>query len=166
MPFARGPVLTYVGRGRYLTVGPTEYVGGAQVLTIPDGFSTDLASVPRLFWSLLPPDGRYEDAAVLHDWLCVQLAEAHARDARPRVNERDTDGLFRRVMREGGVGLVTRWIMWVGVRWGALANPARRRGWWQDAPAVLALTAVMLAVLLFAVWWVNAWLDVLFAALL
>ena len=36
---------------------------------VPIGFVTDFASVPRLFWSLLRPDGLYAYAAVVHDYL-------------------------------------------------------------------------------------------------
>jgi hypothetical protein len=146
VPFASGPVLAYVGLGQYRTVGPTVYVGARQMFTIPDGFTTDLASVPRIFWSLLPPDGRYEKAAVLHDWLCTELARARREGGHPPATARDTDALFRRVMREAGVSFVTAWIMWCGVRWGALLNPARRAGWWADAPLVLLITLLMLAV--------------------
>lgn len=39
------------------------------IITIPKGFLTDGASVPRPFWSLLPPWGDYGQAAVLHDYL-------------------------------------------------------------------------------------------------
>jgi hypothetical protein len=151
MPFTQGPVLVYAGAGRYMTSGVTEYVGGSDRFRIGDGFPTDLASVPRIFWALLPPHGVYEQAAVLHDWLCVELAAARRGRRPPMVSSRDTDGLFRRVAREGGAGLVVRWLLWVGVRWGALVNPARRAGWWRDAPAVLALTTcgvVVLATLL------------------
>jgi uncharacterized protein DUF1353 len=35
----------------------------------PKGFVTDLASVPRIFWSLLRPDGPYAYAAIIHDYL-------------------------------------------------------------------------------------------------
>ena len=35
----------------------------------PPGFITDFASVPRPFWSLLPPDGEYAYAAIIHDYL-------------------------------------------------------------------------------------------------
>jgi hypothetical protein len=38
-------------------------------VTVPVGFVTDFASIPRLFWSLLRPDGNYAYAAVLHDYL-------------------------------------------------------------------------------------------------
>ncbi|MCP4647510.1 MAG: DUF1353 domain-containing protein [bacterium] len=33
------------------------------------GFVTDFASVPRLFWRILPPFGKYAPAAVIHDYL-------------------------------------------------------------------------------------------------
>jgi hypothetical protein len=38
-------------------------------LTIPKNFLTDGASVPRLFWSILPPWGDYGKAAIVHDYL-------------------------------------------------------------------------------------------------
>jgi hypothetical protein len=146
MPFARGPVLLYLGAGQYKTVGVTEYVGSTDVISIPSDFPTDLASIPRPFWSLLPPNGVWEKAAVLHDFGCVSLAEGTC-----TLTSRDVDGLFRRVAREGGAGFITRWWLWMGVRWGALANPARRAGWWCDAPAVLAITLTTLAVVVGAV---------------
>lgn len=141
MPFTRGPRLTYRGSGRYATEGVTEYEGATDVITIDPGFVTDLTSVPRVFWALLPPTGAYEKAAVLHDFGCVSLAEGTS-----LLSSRDVDGLFRRVMRESGVGPVTRWLLWTGARWGALANPTRRPGWWRDAPAVTGITVVALAV--------------------
>lgn len=160
MPFATGPVLAYIGLGAYRTVGPTLYQGSQQLLTIPSDFTTDLASVPRLFWPLLPPSGVYERAAVLHDYLCEALAGRQPMPD-PSVSSRDVDGLFRRVMRECHVGFVTRWAMWVGVRWGALANPARRAGWLRDAPAVLVLTALGAALLVAAVLGLHALVDLL-----
>lgn len=46
-------------------------LGNNTVATVPVGFVTDFASVPRLFWRLLPPVGNYDEAAVLHDYLYV-----------------------------------------------------------------------------------------------
>lgn len=40
---------------------------GTQI-TVPEGFVTDLASIPRVFWNILPPFGAYSAAAVVHDW--------------------------------------------------------------------------------------------------
>lgn len=159
MPFARGPVLTYVGRGKYMTVGPTEYVGRDDILYIPPDFQTDLASVPRIFWSVLPPNGVYERAAVLHDFGCVSLL-----DGTCTLSSRDVDGLFRRVIREeqqvdkfrGRAHRVrdwgVRWLMWWGVRMGALASPHRRAGWLRDAPAVVGIAAVLLLAAALTVW--------------
>jgi hypothetical protein len=40
-----------------------------RTVVIPAGFVTDGASVPRLFWNLIPPLGKYGQAAVVHDYL-------------------------------------------------------------------------------------------------
>ena len=39
------------------------------IFTIPKGFITDGASVPKIFWNILSPWGIYSPAAVAHDWL-------------------------------------------------------------------------------------------------
>ncbi len=41
----------------------------SDVISVPAGFVTDLATVPRIFWTLLPPDGKYAKAAIIHDYL-------------------------------------------------------------------------------------------------
>lgn len=153
MPFSKPPALVYLGNGKYRTTGPVVYQGKTESIVIPGGLVTDLASVPRLFWAWLPPTGVYENAAVIHDLLCDELNVRHRNHITtpPQVSARDTDGLFRRVMRECGVGFLTRWVMWTGVRWGALLNPARRKGWSRDAPRVLAITAPLAAAAAFTV---------------
>jgi hypothetical protein len=40
-----------------------------QAVEVPKGFVTDLASIPRPFWSVLRPDGEYAYAAIVHDYL-------------------------------------------------------------------------------------------------
>ena len=40
-------------------------------ITIPKGFEWDLSSVPRFLWVILPPDGDFEIAALIHDYLYV-----------------------------------------------------------------------------------------------
>lgn len=47
----------------YLEDNHTKYI------RVPKGFITDGASVPKMFWNLLPPWGEYGQAAVLHDYL-------------------------------------------------------------------------------------------------
>ena len=38
-------------------------------VTVPVGFKTDFASIPQVLWNILPPVGRYDRAAVVHDYL-------------------------------------------------------------------------------------------------
>lgn len=38
-------------------------------VTVPQGFVTDLASIPQIFFSALRPDGEYAHAAIVHDYL-------------------------------------------------------------------------------------------------
>ncbi len=45
--------------------------------TVPKGYVTDLASVPRLFWFVLPPFGRYSQAAVIHDYIYNTCDDKH-----------------------------------------------------------------------------------------
>jgi hypothetical protein len=150
VPFASGPILSYVGRGRFITVGQTDYVGAAEVIHVPSDFTTDLATIPRVFWALLPPNGVYENSAVVHDWHCTRLAAGDC-----DISSRDADGLFRRMAREGGAGFVTRWLLWWGVRLGALANPARRPGIARDLPLMAAI-AVPVAATAYGAWWLLA----------
>lgn len=37
---------------------------------IPEGFLTDGATVPRIFWGIVPPWGSYGPAVIVHDYLC------------------------------------------------------------------------------------------------
>lgn len=120
----------------WLVVEPLVYRGRADVFRVPAGFPTDFASVPRVVVWLVPRLGRYTLASVLHDWLVSEGLDTGV------VGSRDADGIFRRVMREQGVPVVRRWLMWTGVRWGALTDSRRRRGWLLSAPAVLAITVL------------------------
>lgn len=40
-----------------------------QLVEAPTGFVTDFASIPRVFWSLLRPDGDYTYPAIIHDYM-------------------------------------------------------------------------------------------------
>lgn len=113
---------------------------------VPAGYVTDFASVPRLVWQLVPRFGAYTAATVLHDWLIT--------DALPngRITSRAVDRTFRESMRDLGVSVPRRWLMWAGVRWGALANASRRGSpWLRDLPAVLLVSVFALPLLVPAV---------------
>lgn len=107
MPF-HGDVVVQAVTGRdWVLVRDLTYVGRDQTFVVPAGTTTDFASVPRPFVWLLPPYGAYTKAAILHDYLVRPEAG---------VSRADADGIFRRAMRELGVQLVRRWMMWAAVR--------------------------------------------------
>jgi hypothetical protein len=83
----------------------------AWTITVPAGFQTDFASVPRGFWNLFPPTGRYAPAAVLHDFLY-----AVGRVGSVPVSRAYADGVLRRASGDLGVSGRVRWFMWLGVR--------------------------------------------------
>jgi hypothetical protein len=109
------------------------YQGRDHQFLVPAGFASDFATIPMFVQSLIPITGAHSKAAILHDFLLAGL-RSHYRGISPHapVSSVDADGIFRRTMRESGVKFVRRWLMWTGVRWGALFKPYRRAGWWQD----------------------------------
>lgn len=50
-----------------------------ELITVPKGYKTDLASIPRIFWSILPPFGKYTAASVLHDFSYFKQAYTRRR---------------------------------------------------------------------------------------
>lgn len=49
------------------------------LLEIPAGFMWDKSSSPRIFWSLIPPFGNFEIAALIHDYIYVNCKDKFTR---------------------------------------------------------------------------------------
>ena len=81
---------------------------GSFQLTIPAGFITDGASIPRLLWPLFSPTGKHMRAAVLHDYLYAQGASKLTRKA--------ADQAFYDAMRASGVTPIRAKLMYWAVR--------------------------------------------------
>ncbi len=77
------------------------YEGRSEKFAVPAGTPTDFASIPDQLRWFVPKYGRYNRAAVLHDWLSTRAAAGD-------FNRADADGIFRRSMRELGVGFLRR----------------------------------------------------------
>ncbi|AHF90207.1 hypothetical protein OPIT5_08275 [Opitutaceae bacterium TAV5] len=97
---------------------------------VKKGFVTDLASVPRIFWRILPPFGRYTLAAVVHDWLYRHQHFCPHNSRWPLIPRVLADRIFLRAMRALGVGLVPRTTIYLAVRafgWVAWRKNLRNR---------------------------------------
>lgn len=71
------PLITrHLPDGVILEVHTSEFVFHDPVegiIIVPIGATTDLASIPRIFWVVLPPFGKYKFGAVIHDLLYRNL---------------------------------------------------------------------------------------------
>lgn len=67
-------------------------------IRVPRGFVTDLASTPKLFWSIYPPFGKYLSASVLHDYLYW----------RQTCKKEEADEIFYQTMRDARVDQATQ----------------------------------------------------------
>lgn len=110
MPFGDG---TYWYLTKEMTWKPK--VGNASHLPgtveVNKGFVTDFASIPQLFWMVIPPHGTYGYPAVAHDWL--YWTQEHSRA--------NADELFMLGMTEMKVPWYLRFPMFWSVR---------LFGWW------------------------------------
>jgi hypothetical protein len=87
-------------------------------LTVPAGFRTDLASVPRIARSIVPQIGRHLQAAIVHDWCLGREVVMRGVE----MTEAEKHQLFLDGMASLGVPWLRRKIMYQAVRtW----------GWWK-----------------------------------
>lgn len=109
--------------GKWILIAPLVYQSDVakQTFTVPAGFQTDLASVPRMpviYW--LAGDTS-SAAAVVHDYL-------YSTGIVPRAM---ADAVLREASQATGVPGWRRWLMWAGVRIGGGSHYA-------EAPAAAA----------------------------
>jgi hypothetical protein len=129
------PILTRDGWG-YRLNSPYLYEweadGMKRQLRIQAGFEYDGASAPRILWTLtgIERDGLQRAAALVHDvlyrhegrlpdgmqWLWSEGHEEWEIQPDVRWTRTEADTLFARMLREAGVSVLKRRMMWRGVR--------------------------------------------------
>lgn len=80
-------------------------------ISVPKGFETDFASIPRIFRIFFSKTGKYRDAAVLHDYLYKYQGFGFWSRA-------GADKVFLQAMQDLGVGWTTRHAIHKAVRIG------------------------------------------------
>ncbi|MEQ9728501.1 DUF1353 domain-containing protein [Pseudomonas sp. WHRI 8822A] len=96
-------------RKTWRLLAPFSYLDpGHGLVTVPAGFISDFASVPRLplTYALLGAYGHA--AAVLHDWLYSTTTLSRA----------EADRVFLNALRSSGIARWRAWLMYAGVRIG------------------------------------------------
>ena len=79
------------------------------LVTVPKGFKTDYASVPRIFRNIINSSGKHGRAAVVHDWLYSSKCTLD-------VTREEADKIFLEIMKECGVSYIKRQFMYRMVR--------------------------------------------------
>ena len=97
------------------------YVSRLGVITVPTGFLTDGASVPRVFWNIFDPFGPFFPAGIIHDFLYSRASDHHF-----DCDRATADRLFKEAMFNSGIGWVTRETIYRAVRIGGWRSYKKR----------------------------------------
>lgn len=94
--------------GEWVVYNRLVYDRGHEQIIVSRGFITDLASIPKLFRTLLDVNDAHRRAAVLHDFLyCLQM-----------FTRKQCDDMFLEAMWVIGVPAWKRYAMYLAVRAG------------------------------------------------
>ncbi len=95
--------------GRFRLVKPLMflYKPTDEIFTVPAGFPTDLASIPKAFQNVASKLGKNIKAAILHDYLY----------AKGFTTKKLADKIFLIAMKECGVKFWKRRLMYLAVKW-------------------------------------------------
>lgn len=99
----------------YQNIELYEWDHAGRRFAVPVGMVCDGASVPRLAWIFMPPDGLHRAAALPHDQI---FGSGHVIDGY-RFTLWESDMLFLKRMREAGVHPVRANFAWAGLKLGS-----------------------------------------------
>lgn len=103
------------------------------------GFITDFATIPRIFWSIYPPFGRYTKPAVLHDRMCdaflnketynnitKDISKLPATLKDKKITRKQADRYFLESMKAIKVNKFTAYCLYFSVRLYAIIKYGRK----------------------------------------
>jgi len=109
--------LRYFGDGEWILLAPYSAIWDGGRIDVPQGFQTDLSSIPRIARSIIPQIGDQNGPSVIHDW-CYRF----------RWKTRAlSDALFLAGMKVAGVNWLRRKTMYLAVRAGGWATWKKRK---------------------------------------
>lgn len=88
------------------------------IISVPEGFETDFASIPWPICQWFKPEGPWSKAAVVHDFMLVIIKNNGLKHSRIVA-----DTVFYEAMRVSGVNPAIAWVFFKSVRmWSILQN--------------------------------------------
>lgn len=99
-------------------------LGSGESVQVPKGFVTDFASIPQMFWNVLPPWGTYGKACIVHDYLYQGGVITFLDPTIPGITthvdptREQADNILREGMEALGVSWWKRNVIFRGVRIG------------------------------------------------
>lgn len=121
--FKTVPILRVAEARLWRLEAPLVYqADSGEVIVVPEGFITDLASIPKIVRNIIDVNGSHRAAAIIHDYLFVVQDRSLA----------ETNAIFKEAMLACGTGWLTRNAMYLAVCAG---------GWvpWNDNKEELAI---------------------------
>ena len=85
------------------------FEGVLTTITIPEGFYTDMASVPKALWFWIAPFGKHQEAALIHDYLYANSGLLLGLER--KLTRKESDQLFYEIMKKDGTNKVKAKIM-------------------------------------------------------
>lgn len=114
--FLQRPHFSVGGKSKWILTKPCVYMSPHidYTVTVPEGFETDLASIPRMFTYILPINDRHRLAAVVHDYMYARRGVLPGKI----VTRKQADQVFYEAMMALKVPKWKAWTMYRGVRAG------------------------------------------------
>ncbi|MBK1832742.1 DUF1353 domain-containing protein [Roseibacillus ishigakijimensis] len=109
-PMKPVPLIPFIDGEHWMVASPLIYerASTGEVYEVPEGFVTDFASIPRPLWPIYPKTGRYQLAAVVHDFLYWEQT----------TTRKEADEIFLAGMIESDVPKKDRTVIYQAVRTG------------------------------------------------
>lgn len=115
--FPRPPQMEPLGNGKWRLCHPYQAPAYGTWVWIPEGFETDLASIPRILTPFIQRDELGRAAAPVHDALYQWAGRIYTDSGTVlTLRRRQVDALFRLLMRLEDVPAWKRTVAWAAVR--------------------------------------------------
>lgn len=110
--FTNPLIIELIGPNLWRTFYSFDYHVGSypsnEIITVPLGYITDFATIPRILWPILSPVGKYGKAALIHDY-CYTIKYKNDR--------KYCDKIFKEGMEVLKVNPITISCMYNSTRW-------------------------------------------------